>query len=100
MTALDARHPARTGGVERVRSDWSPHQRRRPGISRLDRGIVVGAREIAPFDPAISMGDRDFNAVGLVSFHDEDQLQQILANLKSAHLRAMTKTMRRAQLAS
>ncbi len=46
------------------------------------------------------MGDRDFNAVGLVSFHDEDQLQQILANLKSAHLRAMTKTMRRAQLAS
>jgi hypothetical protein len=56
----------------------------------------VGAREMTPFDPAISMGDRDFNAVGLESFHHQDHLQQILANLKSAHLRAMTKTMRRA----
>jgi hypothetical protein len=45
------------------------------------------------------LGDRDFNAVGLEPFHDQDHLQQILANLKSAHLRAITKTMRRGLLA-
>lgn len=117
-----------------------------PAFRKRIAGIVNGESEIAPFDPATPMGDRDFNAVGLAAlldelraersqsaayvrslkssdllrtsnyvsqggqdrqfaagdfvnewpFHDHDHLQQILANLKVAHLRAMTETMRRA----
>jgi hypothetical protein len=47
----------------------------------------------------VLIGHRDCNSGDFVNewpFHDQDHLQQILANLKSAHLSAMTETMRRA----
>jgi hypothetical protein len=62
------------------------------------RGSSASAREIALFDPAVPMGDRGFNSGDVFDewlSHDQDHLEQILANLKSAHLPAMTAPRRR-----
>ena len=153
LQALLAPVEAATLAIRPAPGEWSVcevigHLITGDGPAFRDRiaGIVAGEPEIAPFDPATPMGDRNFNEVDVevlldelraersqsaayvrslapadlartsnyVSqdghdpefaagdfvnewpFHDHDHLQQILANLKSAHLADMTETMRRA----